>query len=163
MSKNTSWGLVLLGAGVLALPCIFLVPYYRSVTQEYGRFHEYMEATVDNTETPVEWTQRPFSPVECVDFGVAWSEACPATKEFCHGALYSVVGRCVESQDRQDYCASLDREWMTTGFGYHDCENRLTELPEDASAQRKKREKACAAGYRSIADHCRDLELAANP
>lgn len=163
MSKKVILGKVGLGVLVLGLPALFLVPYYRSVTGEYERFHEYMLATVDNPEQGPAWERQaesnPFTPEECVAWGVDWMEACPGTKEFCQGALSSVVGRCVRTVDRQDYCAALDQAWMTTGFGYHDCEAQVALLPEDDKSARKKREKACAAGYRSVADHCRDLGL----
>lgn len=163
MSKKAILGKVGLGVLVLGIPALFLVPYYRSVTEEYERFHTYMEATVDNTETPPEWMARSFAPEECVAWGIDWEENCPGTKEFCKGAVSSVVGRCVETQDRAAYCEGLDKAWMTTGFGYHDCEAKLEPLPEDAKTQRKRREKACAAGYRSVANHCRDLTLRPTP
>jgi hypothetical protein len=163
MSKKSILGKVGLGILVLGLPALFLVPYYRSVTGEYERFHDYMLATVDNPDQAPAWELQaetePFSAEECVVWGIEWMEACPGTKQFCQGALSSVVRRCVETVDRQQYCAGLDQAWMTTGFGYHDCEARVEALPEDAKGERKKREKACAAGYRSVADHCRDLAL----
>ena len=163
MSKKAILGKVGLGVLVLGLPALFLVPYYRSVTQEYERFHGYMLATVDNPDQAPAWEVQaktdPFTPEQCVAWGTDWMEACPGTKEFCQGALSSVVRRCVETADREDYCEGLDQAWMTTGYGYHDCEARVELLAEDDKSGRKKREKACAAGYRSVANHCRDLSL----
>mgnify|MGYP001185885804 CR=1 FL=1 len=164
MSKKAIVGKVGLGMLVLGLPALFLVPYYRSVTKEYDRFHGYMQATVDNLDQVPVWEQQAgtaqaFKPEQCVAWGIDWLEGCPGTKQFCEGALSSVVRRCVETADRGVYCEGLDQAWMTTGFGYHDCEDRVNRLPEDEKGMRKKREKACAAGYRSIANHCRDLSL----
>ncbi|MFT5586706.1 MAG: hypothetical protein ACI9VR_004305 [Cognaticolwellia sp.] len=164
MSKKAILGKVGLGVLVLGLPAIFLVPYYKSVTEEYGRFHGYMLATVDNPDRAPEWEQQAntpeaFTPEQCVVWGIEWMEECPGTKQFCEGALSSVVRRCVETADRGAYCEGLDQAWMTTGFGYHECEDRVELLTEDDKGGRKKREKACAAGYRSIANHCRDLTL----
>lgn len=90
MSKKSILGKVGLGVLVLGLPALFLVPYYRSVTGEYERFHDYMLATVDNPDQAPPWElesqTEPFSPEECVVWGIDWMEACPGTKQFCQGA-----------------------------------------------------------------------------
>jgi hypothetical protein len=155
--KKRNWPLWAVAGVAVGVPMLFVVPWYNSTTEQYALLNQYLSETIEDV-TPA-WDEAFFEPEACVVEGIDWLEACPGDRTFCKGSAPEVVRRCVESQDRAAYCEGLDRSWMTTGFGFHDCEARIEGLEKGDA---KKRESVCAGGYRVIADHCRDLELAAS-
>ena len=130
------------------------VPYYRSVKGEYEHYHDYVAQTLDDPAAPPLWKRSAMSPQACVAEAVRWAEACPAQQEFCKGSVSEVMRRCLSTQDHRAYCADQHEAWLTTNFGYADCEATLVGLDEQKA---KRRKGLCASGWRGIGRHCIDL------
>ena len=142
--------------GLLAIGATLLVawPYAQSVLRENRAFTDYVRETLREPAQPLPWVLREVSPEECIALAGAWVDGCPGVDEFCNGALPEFMRVCLGSADRASYCAAQGDAIFTTGFGYHACEALLDGLDRSRS---KQVEKHCAAGYRAVADHCRDL------
>lgn len=158
-SKRPSTRGVMVVVAVTLLPLLAAaIPYYQSVRAEYDRYHAYVEATLTHPQSPPAWAGGALSPPACVEEAIRWAEACPATKEFCKGSVAEVMRRCLEAGSHGGWCADQGQAWLTTNFGYHDCEALLVGLePKPAKA----RKGLCASGWRAIGRHCAALERAA--
>ena len=152
---------VLVVVAVTLLPLLAAaVPYYRSVRAEYDRYHAYVEATLTHPPTPPAWATTALAPPGCVDEAIRWAEACPATKEFCKGSVAEVMRRCLDVGEHSAWCAAQNQAWLTTNFGYHDCEALLVGLEPKPAKQRKA---LCASGWRAIGRHCAALQPSSGP
>jgi hypothetical protein len=83
----------------------------------------------------------------CVDEVLGWSDRCEAIKGLCDLAVTGMMVRCLEGQDRRDYCFSEAPRMQTTHFGVPECEARHLESRHDQAV--------CAATYRAVDGHCR--------
>ena len=70
-------------------------------------------------------------------------------------ALPDVIGACLDTQDRGEYCASVGDEVLSTRFGFDECAERYDAI--EGRYARRFAKKHCAAIYRVIAGRCRPL------
>ena len=134
------------------------IPFGWSVMRNHETFAAYQDKTIDSETAPPPWEGEaaPRHSVEdCVTYTVNWAMECPGIQSWCQAEVPVVVDRCLASQDRQPFCDGLEGEWMSTRFGFHEC-NDLRESVEGKYAKRAHK-KYCALSYRGVADHCKRL------
>ena len=141
--------LVILGVVIVGLTVVFGV-----TSMDSSRvFSEYRDRTLHDDEHPPPWTRRELGVDECISFALDWATACPGIQSWCEAEVPSVMVQCLESADRTAYCDEVGDEILTTGFGFHDCEDRRESVTEKYAKRWHK--KYCAKSYRTIADYCR--------
>ena len=92
---------------------------------------------------------------QCVAFTVDWAMGCPGVESWCSGHAPRLALECLRSADRRPACEALGDEVESTHFGYAECE-RMREAVEGRYTKRTHK-KFCAAAYRAVAEHCREL------
>lgn len=98
--------------------------------------------------SPPAWTQRAFSPEECVDAAMGWAADCEGIKSMCDMYVEAVIRDCLTVGDRATYCDAIARVGETTEFGAVECRARGTRRDVDREA--------CANAYRAIDAFCSD-------
>ncbi len=146
-----------LAAAVLALTLVVAGSFGKASYDDYRLFTDYVHETVRDPAKPARWHTQVYSPEDCVDLTVSWVRGCPGQEQFCRGAMEDVARRCLESQDRSEYCAALGDDGSSTPPGLGECEAK-TEGQDEGDA--KLTAEHCAIGYRAIADHCGPLAAA---
>ncbi|MFH2008038.1 MAG: hypothetical protein ABI333_15760 [bacterium] len=90
----------------------------------------------------------------CVDAVIYWRKECRGARVLCDNFSSRVMATCLKARDRRVYCRTLPRYTASTRFGYRDCRKR------SVTRQTKR---ACAAAFRMIDFHCRQLRRAKAP
>jgi hypothetical protein len=91
---------------------------------------------------------------QCVDFTMNWYARCEAMKSLCDGSVGRVMIKCLESQERAGFCASLGDKTRDTHFGYKECQARGVD---------RWNKKACAETFRTIDRYCERLVHGVKP
>ncbi len=139
----------MVGAIVVVLCVVFGV----TVLRQKSQYEDYVAATLE--AGPMPWEQGPLSVEECVAFTVSWGMECPGVESWCMGQAPRLTGECLAARDREQICAALGDAVASTHFGYGECE-QMRETVEGRYAKRGHK-KYCAASYRAVAEHCREL------
>ena len=135
---------------VVVLVCI---AFGISVVRQKAEFEEYRAATLDARTMP--WEEGELSIEQCVAFTVDRAMGCPGVESWCSGHAPRLALECLRSADRRPACEALGDEVESTHFGYAECE-RMREAVEGRYTKRTHK-KFCAAAYRAVAEHCREL------
>lgn len=141
--------LLVIGAVVVVLCVVFGVTMMRQKAQ----FEEYRVRTLDEQTMP--WTERTMTIDECVGFTIDWGMACPGVESWCSGHAPRLTIECLESTDRRASCDALGDDVAATSFGYTQCEERRESV--DGRYAKRAHKKLCAASYRAVAEHCREV------
>lgn len=142
--------LLIIGGIVLALCVVFGVTTVRSRSQ----YQDYKARTIDAGPPP--WDAQHFAVADCVRYSIDWGMECPGVASWCGNEAPVLTRRCLDSQDRSDYCTGQGDAVASTQFGYAECE-QLRESVEGKYAKRSHK-KFCAASYRAVASMCRDAD-----
>ena len=86
----------------------------------------------------------------CVDEVIRFSDECEAIKGLCDVTVTGMMARCLGSGDRVAYCEDVGNRTRDTRFGVAECSAR--QLPS------RHERTVCAASYRAIDGHCRQLQ-----
>lgn len=132
---------------------VMAVPFGWGVKREYDEFKEYVQTTIEAPAGSPAWRQAGLSPGDCVEQGLLWIEECPGMEPFCRSALPMVVSECLETRERNQYCADHSEAHKRTTFGYEECKQSFVSL--DLSPNRVRRQR-CALAYRAVAEYCAD-------
>ncbi len=143
--------LIIIAVVVAGLTAVFGVSSVRSSRV----FSEYRSRTLDDPDHPVPWRAGEPSVDDCIDFAIDWATGCPGIQSWCEAEVPRVVRECVASHDRTAYCDDVGDTILSTGFGYHACEERRREIAQKYAKRWHK--KYCAKSYRAVADHCRAI------
>ena len=115
-------------------------------------FDAYRQSSLVDSEAKLPWKQGALGVEACIDFSIAWTLACPAMDTWCHGYMPDVLGRCLDSQERADYCTAKAEAMALTSYGYPECEERVSRV--DQKYRKRATKKICAAAHRAVVAHC---------
>lgn len=136
---------------VVGLTVTFGVTSIRSSRE----FTEYREHTLGHGSAAAPWHKTQMSVEDCIAYAIEWATACPGIQSWCEAEVPNVARACLESADRSAYCREIGDAILTTGFGFHECEDLRSGIEEKYA--RRWHKKYCARSYRAVADHCRHL------
>jgi len=137
---------------VVGVLLLIAIPFGHSIYTEYTAFKAYARETIDDPAQPPAWSSSAFSPEACVGAGLDWIDHCQGFEEFCRRAMPTVIVRCMESQDRENWCRDQMGVYMRTTYGYDACHQLILDGKLDDTRQHKHR---CAEAFRATANYCR--------
>jgi hypothetical protein len=144
------FGAILLGIGVVLV--LLSVIFGASTLRSRAAFDAYKRATLTDA-TPI-WEREALTVDACVEHTVVWAMACPGLESWCANEAPQLTRRCLEREDRDAYCATVGDAIASTSFGYHQCAALREEV--DGKYAKRSHKKFCAAGYRAVAELCRE-------
>jgi hypothetical protein len=128
---------------------------------QYSKTLAYVRNTIGDPDRGLEpvipqaWHARPLSPEECVDATLHWTRECVGIKTMCDMYVERVIGLCMDTQDRNEFCHAIVDDSFTTEFGVPECRAR--------GVRRNVNKEACANSYRTIDAYCEIVrEIAAS-
>jgi hypothetical protein len=141
--------LLAIGAIVILLTVVFGA----SISSSRAAFDAYKSSTLIES-TPI-WEREVLSVEACVEHTVEWGVHCPGLESWCTNEAPQLTLRCLERDDRAEYCRDVGGDIASTRFGYRECE-ALRERVDGKYAKRHHK-KYCAAAQRAVAEHCRTV------
>jgi hypothetical protein len=139
-SARGAWRIVVV---LLLLAAVLGVVVFRNlVTSERYLSQVWHDMAERGTELTVEG---------CVDAILAWNHECEAMKGLCDLSVTGMMVSCLQGGDRRSYCAAEGSRMQTTHFGVSECSGRALSTRHEKAV--------CAASYRAVGGHCRQLIL----
>lgn len=138
---RSAW--VVLGA-TFALATLLGVLFFA----RYSQTMVYVKQTLEEPTEPPAWEAAALAPAECVDAALDWASGCSGIKSMCDMYVDHAIALCMQSRDREEYCASVSDE-VETRFGSAECHMRGVRRNVDAEA--------CANAYKAILSYCESL------
>lgn len=134
--------------GVLGLCAVF---GWRTIKARQD-FDAYRQRTLVDQADELPWKASQLGVEACIDYAIEWTLECPAMDTWCHGYMPDVLGRCLASSDRAGYCEQNHQAMGMTGYGFAECDERVSRV--DEKYRKRATKKICAAAHRAVVAHC---------
>ena len=115
-------------------------------------FDAYRIRTLIDEADQLPWAQSPQDVEACIDYALEWTLECPAMDTWCHSYMPDVLGRCLDSQPRDAFCATGVKQEFGTSYGYHECEARVAQV--DQKYRKRATKKICVRAKKAVLAYC---------
>jgi hypothetical protein len=131
---------------------VLMALFGQATSKSYDKFEAYRKATLDDPQHPPRWETEALSVEQCVDEVLDWIEACPGVSSWCESSLPDVANKCLDTQDRSEFCEQAGDAVKSTRFGFQECSDRYDQI--EGRYARRYAKKHCSVIMRVIAGRC---------